>query len=56
MTKIERARRLGRHGPYRSPPIILKLTLFNIKESILSNGRKLKYTVYIIDEDFSLPI
>lgn len=55
-TDIERAHRLGHHTNGRCRPLIVKLTFFKTKEVILSNGRKLKGTVFSIGEDFSRPV
>ncbi|XP_077498020.1 uncharacterized protein LOC144108724 [Amblyomma americanum] len=51
--EIERAHRLGRHSQVKNRPIIVKFTSSKSKESLLSNGRNLKDTVYSVGEDFS---
>lgn len=53
---IERAHRLGRYSTNRKRPIIVKLSSFKTKESILSNGPKLKGTNLSIGEDFTRPV
>ncbi|XP_075740617.1 uncharacterized protein LOC119165510 isoform X1 [Rhipicephalus microplus] len=53
---IERAHRLGRHTNNNKRPIIVKLSSFKTKESILSNGLKLKGTNFSIGEDFTHPV
>ncbi|XP_050023709.2 uncharacterized protein [Dermacentor andersoni] len=53
---IERAHRLGRYTTNRKRPIIVKLSSFKTKESILSNGPKLKGTNFSIGEDFTRPV
>ncbi|XP_049514379.1 uncharacterized protein LOC125941357 [Dermacentor silvarum] len=50
---IERAHRLGRYSPNRHRPIIIKFASYKTKESVLSNGRKLKGTNHSVSEDFS---
>lgn len=54
--EIERAHRLGRYTANRQRPIIVKLSSFKTKESILSNGPKLKGTKFSIGEDFTHPV
>ncbi|XP_077528536.1 uncharacterized protein LOC144140913 [Haemaphysalis longicornis] len=51
--ELERAHRLGRHKPGQNRPVIVKFTSFKTKETILSNGKKLKDTTYSIGQDFS---
>lgn len=53
---IERAHRLGRHTNNNKRPIIVKFSSFKTKESILSNGLKLKGTNFSIGEDFTHPV
>lgn len=50
---IERAHRLGSFGGGKKRPIIVKLTHFKAKDSILACGRQLKGTNYAIREDFA---
>lgn len=50
---IERIHRLGRGGPNKTRPVILKLHDGRNKSGILKNGFKLKNTDYSIGEDFS---
>uniref|UniRef100_A0A6M2CRQ2 Putative endonuclease-reverse transcriptase n=1 Tax=Rhipicephalus microplus TaxID=6941 RepID=A0A6M2CRQ2_RHIMP len=51
--EVERAHRLGRHKPGQHRPVIVKFTSFKTKETILSNGKKLKGTTHEIGQDFS---
>lgn len=51
--EVERAHRLGRYKPGQHRPVIVKFTSFKTKETILSNGKKLKGTTYAIGQDFS---
>ncbi|XP_049269120.1 uncharacterized protein LOC119386531 [Rhipicephalus sanguineus] len=53
---FERAHRLGRHSLGRNRPIIMKFACYKTKDSILSNGRKLRNTNLSIGEDFSLSV
>ncbi|XP_037582552.2 uncharacterized protein LOC119466134 [Dermacentor silvarum] len=53
---IERAHRLGRHTEGRARPLIVKFNQFTTKESLLSNGPKLKGSNFSVGEDFSQPI
>ncbi|XP_037508477.2 uncharacterized protein LOC119384916 [Rhipicephalus sanguineus] len=53
---FERAHRLGRHSLGRNRPIIVKFACYKTKDSILSNGRKLRNTNFSIGEDFSLSV
>ncbi|KAM7313020.1 uncharacterized protein ISCGN_002941 [Ixodes scapularis] len=50
---VERAHRLGRHNAERSRPIIVNLSSFKTKQTILSQTPKLKNSGISIGEDFS---
>lgn len=53
---FERAHHLGPHSLGKNPSIIVKFACYKTKDSILSNGLKLRNTKFSFGEDFSLSV